>query len=645
MPVNLDDGAIAGIFANQLNPVDIQTKYQNLSNLQQDQLNKQQSLLNDQQQLENLKSSNALTVQNTVNAKQDYSKTARDQSMQDLASILTLPDSEMADGAQHKIDIELQTGAIEPERYQMLKQVIDQAKQTKDTTHLRQLGMTAIMGRMSGNEQMTSLQPKYTAHQAGNRTAIMAEPSAVQNMQANVNGQTPTAPQEVTSVQNGLTPEQQTEFVNLPDVNDPSKTNYYRKPDLLPNGQPGPNAKPIQAAPDTMVEAFRGQEGTPDGRTSSKGAVGQLQVTPGFFQTYAQPGESFQSKHDVEQVARRGIAIINSKYPNDPQRAAVEYFSGPGNVAPPGSPTPWKEDRDDGHTKVSTYVSGYIDKLHRLQAQNGNKGGDQTAPNTTTQGSPGQGAGQPNTQPATTTQAPNGQTAGGSNGLPAPILTTQNPDITKKNIAESYATKDMDANYANDHNTQKMLEAVLKNPGIISGTDANAIHTLKSRLYEAGLISDDGMKNLKDSEVLGKLLEDNAARQAQILGTAGTDAGRLIASHASPHADMSQPAMQEALRFQMGNRDAIHAMAQAWQTAQANGYPEANFQKWRNDFFNKVDPQTGGKFDPRAFIIERMKMNNPAEYEDFKSKLNDQGRKQLLANHAYASKQGWLPND
>jgi hypothetical protein len=122
-----------------------------------------------------------------------------------------------------------------------------------------------------------------------------------------------------------------------------------------------------------MVEALRGQEATPDGRTSVAGARGQMQVTPGFFKQYAQPGESFDSRRDVEEVARRGIAALEAKYPNDPARVAVAYFSGEGNVAPPGSPTPWINDvsdkRPDGSpgTSTSAYVAGVMSRYKPQQ--------------------------------------------------------------------------------------------------------------------------------------------------------------------------------------------------------------------------------------------------------------------------------------
>lgn len=122
------------------------------------------------------------------------------------------------------------------------------------------------------------------------------------------------------------------------------------------------------AAPMSLHDAIRGQEGSGPNQVSHSGAVGSWQVTPGFFQKYARPGESFSNETDRATVAQRGIDALSQEYNGDVARVAVAYFSGEGNVAPPGSPTPWKVDRDDGSpehpgTKVSQYVRGVLARM------------------------------------------------------------------------------------------------------------------------------------------------------------------------------------------------------------------------------------------------------------------------------------------
>lgn len=148
---------------------------------------------------------------------------------------------------------------------------------------------------------------------------------------------------------------------------------------LTPSGEPAPGYSVTQASP-AIVSAIRGQEGTPGGQTSVAGARGQMQVTPAFFKQYAAPGESFDSRRDVEAVAQRGLAALEAKYPNDPARVAVAYFSGDANVAPPGSSTPYKQDLKDANgTSTSAYVNGVMSRYKGAQsAAGGPKSGGTT---------------------------------------------------------------------------------------------------------------------------------------------------------------------------------------------------------------------------------------------------------------------------
>lgn len=102
--------------------------------------------------------------------------------------------------------------------------------------------------------------------------------------------------------------------------------------------------------------------------TSSAGAVGPMQVTPGTFAQYATPGEAINNPADNRAVGNRILESYYNKYNGDPARAAVAYYSGPGNVAPPDSPTPWirdiSRDRNGNPIKpVSSYVSDVLDRM------------------------------------------------------------------------------------------------------------------------------------------------------------------------------------------------------------------------------------------------------------------------------------------
>jgi soluble lytic murein transglycosylase-like protein len=120
----------------------------------------------------------------------------------------------------------------------------------------------------------------------------------------------------------------------------------------------------VGGAPD-IASAIEAQEsGGRDGLVSIDGARGRMQIMPGTWAQYAQPGEQIDNPEHNRAVGQRIIADLSARFGGDPARIAVAYFSGPGNVAPPGSPTPWKEDRRDGNgMTVSRYVQQVLARM------------------------------------------------------------------------------------------------------------------------------------------------------------------------------------------------------------------------------------------------------------------------------------------
>lgn len=129
----------------------------------------------------------------------------------------------------------------------------------------------------------------------------------------------------------------------------------------------------IQAQTAPVSSAILGQESgnNPNSPTSVDGAVGAAQITPATFAQYAQPGEDINNPDDNIAVHNRIIADLSQKAGGDPARIAVGYFSGPGNIAPPNSPTPWKADHKDGNGKsVSSYVSDVLGRINPVSDAN-----------------------------------------------------------------------------------------------------------------------------------------------------------------------------------------------------------------------------------------------------------------------------------
>lgn len=97
--------------------------------------------------------------------------------------------------------------------------------------------------------------------------------------------------------------------------------------------------------------------------TSPQGAVDG--IMPGTFQQYAHAGEDFHDPGARAAVRERIIGDLANRpdVQGDPARIAVGFFSGPGNIAPPGSPTPWLHNRSDA---LGTSVEDYVNRAQKF---------------------------------------------------------------------------------------------------------------------------------------------------------------------------------------------------------------------------------------------------------------------------------------
>lgn len=112
--------------------------------------------------------------------------------------------------------------------------------------------------------------------------------------------------------------------------------------------------KPTIAARSAYTQATFDQE------SGDKG-VNPGQITPDTWARWqkegiVKPGQRYDNPVDTRDVAKRATEMYYDKY-QDPARAAVAWFSGPGNVAPEGSAQPFIHDvADKNGKKVSSYV-------------------------------------------------------------------------------------------------------------------------------------------------------------------------------------------------------------------------------------------------------------------------------------------------
>lgn len=151
----------------------------------------------------------------------------------------------------------------------------------------------------------------------------------------------------------------------------PSDMSGLAKRYAAPSAAPVNSAAPAVGAGTnprmSINQAIFGQESTfgKNAKPSVDGSsFGPMQIKPDTFAQYAKPGESIDNPKDNIAVGNRIVDDYAKRWPNDPARVAVAYFSGPGNVAPSTSSTPYLHDTHDANNKyVSAYVSDVLNRM------------------------------------------------------------------------------------------------------------------------------------------------------------------------------------------------------------------------------------------------------------------------------------------
>ncbi|WP_175878040.1 hypothetical protein [Burkholderia sp. BCC0097] len=114
----------------------------------------------------------------------------------------------------------------------------------------------------------------------------------------------------------------------------------------------------VPGVPTGGLAGIFAQQESSGGRTAPDNP---FQIQQGTFNRYAQPGESWGNVADRNTVAQRVLSTYSQQYGGDLGRIATAYFSGEGNVAPPGSPTPFLRNVADSNGKtVASYVGDIL---------------------------------------------------------------------------------------------------------------------------------------------------------------------------------------------------------------------------------------------------------------------------------------------
>lgn len=103
--------------------------------------------------------------------------------------------------------------------------------------------------------------------------------------------------------------------------------------------------------------------------TSIDGARGIGQIIPSTFKMYAKQGESIDNPDHNLAVMARIVKDLGTRSGDSPEKMAVGYFSGAGNINK-GTGNAWLNDAADGNgKKVSSYVADVVGRMSGTQAK------------------------------------------------------------------------------------------------------------------------------------------------------------------------------------------------------------------------------------------------------------------------------------
>ncbi|MBJ9695760.1 hypothetical protein [Burkholderia cenocepacia] len=286
-----------------------------------------------------------------------------------------------------------------------------------------------------------------------------------------------------------------------------------------------------------------------------------FQIQKPTFDRFAQSGESWDNVADRNAVAQRMLAKFNQDYGGDVGRIATAYFSGEGNVAPPGSATPYLKNVSDSNGKtVASYVSDIVRRAG---------------------GAPAAGGG------AIYAAQPPGVVAGAS-----AAATNQQGELSKK-------WSDLTAQNQQAQSVISNLQNIKTLAGkAIVGPQSDRLAYANSLLSLAGSERATDMTTAND--LLNKYSNQITARLGQ--GGLGTDAARAILQSAYPNSHMTQGAINEAADNLIGAQQMVQAKARVLAPLR-NSNDAAGYTNAELAFDQNADPrifQYTGIKDPAA---------------------------------------------
>ncbi|UUX38888.1 hypothetical protein NTJ56_08815 [Burkholderia contaminans] len=314
---------------------------------------------------------------------------------------------------------------------------------------------------------------------------------------------------------------------------------------------------PAAGAAPNLSQIFLQQESN-GGKTAPDNP---FQIQKPTFDRFAQPGESWNNVADRNVVAQRILAKFNQDYGGDVGRIATAYFSGEGNVAPAGSPTPYLKNVSDSNGKS---VASYVSDIARRA-----------------------GVSAPASGGAIYAAQPLGVVAGAT-----AASTNQQGELSKK-------WSDLTAQNQQAQSVISNLQNIKTLAGkAIVGPQSDRLAYANSLLSLAGSERATDMTTAND--LLNKYSNQITARLGQ--GGMGTDAARAILQSAYPNSHMTQGAINEAADNLIGAQQMVQAKARVLAPLR-NSNDAAGYTNAELAFDQNADPrifQYTGIKDPTA---------------------------------------------
>ncbi|MBR8074356.1 hypothetical protein KDX14_33060 [Burkholderia cenocepacia] len=315
---------------------------------------------------------------------------------------------------------------------------------------------------------------------------------------------------------------------------------------------------PGGAAPN-LSQIFMQQESS-GGRTAPDNP---FQIQKPTFDRFAQPGESWNNVADRNAVAQRMLTKFNQDYGGDIGRIATAYFSGEGNVAPAGSPTPYLKNVSDSNGKtVSSYVSDMVRRAGAAPAAGGGSGAIYAA-------------------------QPPGVVAGAS-----AASTNQQGELSKKWTDLTAQNQQAQSVISNLQNIKTLAGKAIVGPQSDRLAYANSLLSLAGSERATDMVTANDLLNKYSNQITARLGQ----------GGLGTDAARAILQSAYPNSHMTQGAINEAADNLIGAQQMVQAKARVLAPLR-NSNDAAGYTNAELTFDQNADPrifQYTGIKDPTA---------------------------------------------